>query len=127
MWNAYDAELGWSKLATGGVEIRMLPGAHHDLLKKPSADVLAADLKARLDPDPNPWYNSRQKPIHCIIVVLIVAVACLGGQREEQEPTLMENLTVQGRLFALAGSVRSGRMDCLRQVIRGAIGKRTGG
>ena len=31
----YDADLGWGQLATGGVEVQMIPGAHYNILEKP--------------------------------------------------------------------------------------------
>jgi len=40
-----DETMGWGKLAEGGVELFTLPGNHYTLLKKPSAQFLAARLK----------------------------------------------------------------------------------
>jgi len=44
----YDADLGWGQLATGGVEVQMIPGAHYNILEKPYVNVLAAQLRASL-------------------------------------------------------------------------------
>ncbi len=44
-----DPDLGWSKLATGGVEIRAVPGDHLSMLHEPHVKALAEQLKACLD------------------------------------------------------------------------------
>jgi acyl-CoA synthetase (AMP-forming)/AMP-acid ligase II/thioesterase domain-containing protein/acyl carrier protein len=44
--NPYD--LGWRKLAGGGLEIIRIPGNHASILKEPHVQVLAKRLKARL-------------------------------------------------------------------------------
>jgi thioesterase domain-containing protein len=49
LFHTYDTELGWRKLATGGIEVRMIRGAHYDILKRPALDALGTDLKAILD------------------------------------------------------------------------------
>lgn len=48
LFGPYDAKLGWEKLVTGGVEVRMVPGAHYNILARPYVNVLAAELKASL-------------------------------------------------------------------------------
>jgi thioesterase domain-containing protein len=45
---SHDPEMGWGELATGGVEIKMIPGAHYNLLEKPHVEALAAQLKSSL-------------------------------------------------------------------------------
>lgn len=44
-----DAELGWGKLALGGVQVIEVPGDHMSLLAKPKVLVLAAHLRERMD------------------------------------------------------------------------------
>lgn len=44
-----DKELGWSKLAHGGVDLRYLPGKHgNSVLKEPHVQNLAAEIKRHL-------------------------------------------------------------------------------
>jgi amino acid adenylation domain-containing protein len=40
-----DATMGWSDLAAGGVEVKMVPGNHLTMLRKPHVTVLAEQLK----------------------------------------------------------------------------------
>ncbi len=44
-----DSTLGWSKLATGGVEVHQVPGNHLTLLRKPHVQVLAKQLRECLE------------------------------------------------------------------------------
>ena len=46
---AYDPELGWGRLAEGGVEVKMIPGGHHSLLEHPHVEGLADELGACLE------------------------------------------------------------------------------
>src|SRR5262249_10386866 len=39
-----DAQLGWGKRATGGVEVHTIPGEHHTILREPHVLVLAQKL-----------------------------------------------------------------------------------
>ncbi len=48
LFRAYDPEMGWGKLAAGGVDIKMVPGAHYNLLQKPYVVAVAAALKSIL-------------------------------------------------------------------------------
>ena len=48
-FRSYDPEMGWGKLATEGVELRMIAGAHYSLLERPHVEVLAASLKQSLE------------------------------------------------------------------------------
>ena len=43
----YDALWGWRHLAGGGLDITVVPGAHHSILSAPSE--LAANLRAKMD------------------------------------------------------------------------------
>jgi thioesterase domain-containing protein len=45
---AYDPELGWGRLAEGGVEVQLIPGDHYDLLECPYVEVLADKLALAL-------------------------------------------------------------------------------
>ena len=48
-----DPEMGWGKLATGGVRIEILPGTHYSLLHQPSVQALAVHLKSALNQAPS--------------------------------------------------------------------------
>ena len=48
LFRTHDADLGWGKLATDGVVVHMVPGAHYNILEKPGVDLLAAELRAEL-------------------------------------------------------------------------------
>lgn len=41
-------DLGWSRLASGGLEIVIVPGNHETMLKPPNVQVLARELRKRL-------------------------------------------------------------------------------
>ena len=47
--SSYDRQCGWSELALGGVEVRMLPGLHESLLEEPFVRGLAREMKVDLD------------------------------------------------------------------------------
>ncbi len=40
-----DPQLGWGKLAEGGVDVHFIPGDHSSVLKEPHVQGLAAELK----------------------------------------------------------------------------------
>jgi thioesterase domain-containing protein len=40
--------MGWGRLAKEGVEVKMVPGAHHNMLEQPHVATLAAKLKESL-------------------------------------------------------------------------------
>ncbi len=45
LWKRFpDPRMGWTDLATDGVEVYIIPGGHHDLLREPSVRVLAENL-----------------------------------------------------------------------------------
>ncbi|MDZ7959605.1 MAG: AMP-binding protein [Aulosira sp. DedQUE10] len=44
-----DPELGWGKLAAGGVELHHVPGSHASLIQEPNVQVLAKKFQACLD------------------------------------------------------------------------------
>lgn len=44
-----DPASGWNDLALEGVEVRMIPGTHFDLLEEPHVGGLATELRATLD------------------------------------------------------------------------------
>jgi len=44
-----DPYLGWDGVAAGGVEVYEVPGDHFTLLEEPHVEMLAAQLKSRLD------------------------------------------------------------------------------
>ncbi|MEO8429877.1 MAG: amino acid adenylation domain-containing protein [Acidobacteriota bacterium] len=43
------ADLGWRRLARGGVEVREVPGDHVDMLRPPHVEALAVELRAAID------------------------------------------------------------------------------
>jgi thioesterase domain-containing protein len=45
----YDTTLGWSGIANQGVDVRVIPGNHSVILRKPYVDVLARELRQCLD------------------------------------------------------------------------------
>ena len=45
----HSEDLGWTSLATGGVEIHKVPGDHLGMFQQPSVQVLAEKLKACID------------------------------------------------------------------------------
>jgi thioesterase domain-containing protein len=45
------AAAGWSALAAGGLDFRLMPGDHYTLLERPNVEVLAGELGARLQGD----------------------------------------------------------------------------
>jgi thioesterase domain-containing protein len=40
---------GWEKLATGGVEVHLIPGKHTDMVDEPNVEVLASSLGQCID------------------------------------------------------------------------------
>ena len=44
-----DPELGWGQLAAGGVEVKVIAGAHHNFLEGPQVEDLAAQLTVSLE------------------------------------------------------------------------------
>jgi thioesterase domain-containing protein/acyl carrier protein len=49
-----DLNLGWGKLAKGGVDVHFIPGDHGNVLKEPHVQGLAAALKKCLQSEQNP-------------------------------------------------------------------------
>jgi thioesterase domain-containing protein len=49
LFNSHQYDLGWSKWASGGVEIKTVPGHHASILEEPAVATLAQLLKASLD------------------------------------------------------------------------------
>lgn len=48
LFTSYDPDVGWGRLAHGGVERHIIPGAHHNVLRSPYVTVLAQELRASL-------------------------------------------------------------------------------
>jgi thioesterase domain-containing protein len=48
-WTLHDPALGWNQLTSGGVEIKMIAGSHHDILELPFVRSLAEQLKVSLE------------------------------------------------------------------------------
>jgi amino acid adenylation domain-containing protein len=49
LFRSQDPDMGWGKLATGGVESRIIAGAHRNILEKPQVQTLAEQLKSVLE------------------------------------------------------------------------------
>jgi amino acid adenylation domain-containing protein len=52
-WGTLD--MGWDRLALGGVEIRQVPGDHVDMLLKPKVEFLAGQLRDCIDKAVSSW------------------------------------------------------------------------
>jgi amino acid adenylation domain-containing protein len=59
LWRAYDPEMGWGRLTTGGVKIVKIPGAHYNILERPHVVELARELGAVLAE--NDTYDNRAR------------------------------------------------------------------
>src|SRR5262249_5752106 len=44
-----ERDLGWRRLAVGGVDVKTLPGAHLTIIEKPFVHALAYELRRALD------------------------------------------------------------------------------
>jgi thioesterase domain-containing protein len=44
-----DPTMGWGELATGGVDVKFIPGYHYNILQQPHVENLAHELKLALD------------------------------------------------------------------------------
>jgi amino acid adenylation domain-containing protein len=49
LFRTADPEMGWGKLAQGGVEVRMIAGGHNTILEQPYVQSLAEQLAASLE------------------------------------------------------------------------------
>ncbi len=49
---APDPDLGWGRLAHGGVDLRIVPGYHRDILDRPCVENVAIELNSALDARP---------------------------------------------------------------------------
>ncbi|MGN6552597.1 MAG: amino acid adenylation domain-containing protein, partial [Verrucomicrobiota bacterium] len=45
---SFDSHYGWRELATGGVTMRIIPGAHESIMQEPRVQLLATELRACL-------------------------------------------------------------------------------
>jgi aspartate racemase len=48
-YHTLDPDLGWSEIALGGVDIRVIPGHHLSIMQEPYVHYLAKELRAALD------------------------------------------------------------------------------
>ncbi len=48
LFHSLDPDLGWSKIAEGGVDIRVIPGHHGSIMREPYVQTLAAELDSAL-------------------------------------------------------------------------------
>ncbi len=49
LFSRQDPNLGWGRVAAGGVDLRVIPGAHHNLMQPPYVNLLAAALRQAID------------------------------------------------------------------------------
>lgn len=49
LFSRHAVDLGWGKVARGGVTLRLIPGAHHTLLQPPDVNSLADSLRLAID------------------------------------------------------------------------------
>jgi thioesterase domain-containing protein len=49
LFKSYDPQMGWGRVAKGGVEVQMIAGAHYNILESPYVRVLAARFKESLE------------------------------------------------------------------------------
>lgn len=49
LFRTYDPGMGWGKLALGGLDVRLVAGAHYNILEMPHVVSLAAELKDSLE------------------------------------------------------------------------------
>jgi hypothetical protein len=45
---SFDSQLGWRELASGGVDVRIIDGAHRNILEQPYVQSLSNELKTSL-------------------------------------------------------------------------------
>src|SRR5262249_32851544 len=48
LWCSFDPDYGWGELAKGGVDVRIIPGAHEKVLEEPCVRILAEQLEQLL-------------------------------------------------------------------------------
>ncbi len=58
-----EPDLGWSKLAFGGVEVLTVPGSHNSILSEPNVRVLARRLGTCLETAQAAWARGEQPPL----------------------------------------------------------------
>ncbi len=51
-WPAFDRRMGWQHIARDGVDVRVVPGDHEDILWPPNVEVLARELTPFLSKSP---------------------------------------------------------------------------
>jgi amino acid adenylation domain-containing protein len=60
LFRTADPEMGWGKLAQGGVEVRMITGGHNTILEQPYVQSLAEQLAASLEAAWQAYPDARQ-------------------------------------------------------------------
>jgi thioesterase domain-containing protein len=48
LFTYYEPDMGWGRVTTGGVTVRIIQGTHYDALEHQHADYLARELGASL-------------------------------------------------------------------------------
>ncbi|HKP13617.1 MAG TPA: thioesterase domain-containing protein, partial [Blastocatellia bacterium] len=61
-----DPARGWGELTTEPVEVYEVPGSHATMCREPHVEVLAARLKACLDPQPATNQTSKEPPLQAV-------------------------------------------------------------
>jgi thioesterase domain-containing protein len=49
LFRLWDADLGWSQIAMGGVEVHTITGSHDNMMQEPNVKWLAEALRRSLD------------------------------------------------------------------------------
>ena len=49
LYCSYDRAYGWQEVAQGGVDVRIIPGAHETIMEEPGVQALAAEFRAALN------------------------------------------------------------------------------
>ena len=55
LFSSHDPEMGWGKLAEGGVDVKVIPGSHLRIFKEPHVNELAAQLRLAIEEAERPF------------------------------------------------------------------------
>jgi amino acid adenylation domain-containing protein len=60
-WRWYDPQMGWGDLAIQGIDVKIVSGAHYNILEMPHVEILAKELKKSLNRALNPETEAGQE------------------------------------------------------------------
>jgi thioesterase domain-containing protein len=49
LFSRHAFDMGWSQVARGGVDLRLVPGAHHNIMRAPYVQELARQITECMD------------------------------------------------------------------------------